>query len=449
MINYINDSVVPRRLLFATALLAVAFVLSHASNASAQSPVTTNGGTIGKIPKWTTSTLLGDSVITESAAGNVGIGTTNPLYKLDIFGGVASQLHLTSNGTSNGLYLFANGGDAYYLGGASFDGAQWIAKSSVASVFAEANGQFVFYNNSGLTAGNGFAPTERMRLDYGGRLGIGTPTPAYLLDVAGSTNTPFRVRDSADREYFSTTTRTGTFGTAPVVNLASSRLIIDGSGPDGNNDTILRRLVNSLIFNPSDHPNFPGAFMVRQVGGSSILYVDQNANGNIGIGTTTPTAKLHVIGDGKVTGNLTVDGNIAAKYQDVAEWVPASEQIATGTVVVLDSTRSNQVISSTQAYDTRVAGVISEKPGIALGERGDNKVLVATTGRVRIKVDASRGPIHIGDLLVTSDIPGMAMKSEPVSIGGVQIHRPGTLIGKALEPLAKGQGEILVLLSLQ
>jgi hypothetical protein len=41
------------------------------------------------------------------------------------------------------------------------------------------------------------------------------------------------------------------------------------------------------------------------------------------------------------------------------------------------------------------------------------------------------------------------MKSVPVEIGGVRIHRPGTLIGKALEPLEKGTGEILVLLSLQ
>ena len=66
-----------------------------------------------------------------------------------------------------------------------------------------------------------------------------------------------------------------------------------------------------------------------------------------------------------------------------------------------------------------------------------------------MKVDATKSPIHIGDLLVTSDIPGVAMKSEPVNLGSVQIHRPGTLIGKALEPLEKGRGEILVLLSLQ
>jgi hypothetical protein len=98
---------------------------------------------------------------------------------------------------------------------------------------------------------------------------------------------------------------------------------------------------------------------------------------------------------------------------------------------------------------TRAWRESSEKPGIALGEGGANKVLVATTGRVLVKVDASNGPIHIGDLLVTSDIPGLAMKSEPITIGNRKMHMPGTLIGKALEPLAKGSGRILVLLSLQ
>lgn len=107
------------------------------------------------------------------------------------------------------------------------------------------------------------------------------------------------------------------------------------------------------------------------------------------------------------------------------------------------------LVPSSVSYDTRVAAVVSKQPGIALGEKSDGKVLVATTGRVRVKVDASKGPIHVGDLLVTSDIPGVAMKSQPVNLGGVQFHRPGTLIGKALEPLDKGRGEVLVLLSLQ
>jgi hypothetical protein len=93
--------------------------------------------------------------------------------------------------------------------------------------------------------------------------------------------------------------------------------------------------------------------------------------------------------------------------------------------------------------------VISAKPGLALGESGEDKVLVATTGRVRVKVDATRAPIRVGDLLVTSDTTGYAMKSEPFVVNGRSIHSPGTIIGKALQPLEKGTGEIMVLLSLQ
>ena len=64
-------------------------------------------------------------------------------------------------------------------------------------------------------------------------------------------------------------------------------------------------------------------------------------------------------------------------------------------------------------------------------------------------LDASKAPIRISDLLVTSDVPGVAMKSIPVEFAGRKLHMPGTIIGKALEPLEKGKGEILVLLSLQ
>ena len=129
--------------------------------------------------------LYSSSTSNSYFAGNVGIGTSTPLHSLDIFGGAASQVHLTSNGSSNGMYLFANGGDAYYIGGATFDGSQWVAKSTAASVLSEASGSFVFYGNTGLTSGSAFTPTERVRIDSAGSVGIGTSSPSAALHVIG------------------------------------------------------------------------------------------------------------------------------------------------------------------------------------------------------------------------------------------------------------------------
>ena len=197
----------------------------------------------------------------------------------------------------------------------------------------------------------------------------------------------------------------------------------------------------------SFYPWVNSLFLADETAAAVRLAID--TNGNVGLGTSFPSSKLHVVGSAYVTGNLTVDGNIAAKYQDVAEWVPAREAIPAGNVVILDADHPNHVLTSSRAYDTRVAGVVSATPGLILGEGGEGKVMVATTGRVRVKVDATKGAIRIGDLLVTSDKEGVAMKSQPLDLAGTPIHRPGTLIGKALEPLEKGIGEILVLLSLQ
>ncbi|HVR39271.1 MAG TPA: hypothetical protein VMU84_09260, partial [Thermoanaerobaculia bacterium] len=170
--------------------------------------------------------------------------------------------------------------------------------------------------------------------------------------------------------------------------------------------------------------------------------------GKVGIGTATPGYQLHVVGNARVDGQLT-GTSIQATYQDVAEWVPSREDLAPGTVVVLDTAIGNSVLKSSKRYDTMVVGVVSAQPGILLGVAGDEKEQIATTGRVRVKVDATSAPIRVGDLLVTSDKPGMAMRSQPIDVGGTLIHRPGTIVGKALEALQSGEGEVLVLLSLQ
>jgi hypothetical protein len=160
------------------------------------------------------------------------------------------------------------------------------------------------------------------------------------------------------------------------------------------------------------------------------------------------TNALNVNGSAHFNGTVT-GTNIKAHYQDVAEWVPSTTDLTPGTVVILNRGKDNEVMASSTAYDTTVAGVVSAQPGITLGVEGEGKEQIATTGRVIVRVDARTRPILVGDLLVTSDTPGTAMPSEPMHINGRPFHQPGTIIGKALQPLEGGIGEILVLLSMQ
>ncbi|HKC65849.1 MAG TPA: hypothetical protein VKB86_19555, partial [Pyrinomonadaceae bacterium] len=339
-------------------------------------------------------------------SGNVGIGTTNPSsYRLNLAGDNSSSYPILRLQNTQ-----ANGHSWWLYSGA-------FGVQDALGIYDETAGSY------------------RMFFDGGGKVGIGTSNPSNHLTVQGGTNA------------FPSTS--GSNGADTFLRITNSVGGPTGGALDFGQNGMSGSWLQSR--NAGDYTsNFP-------------LLLNPNG-GNIGIGKSNPTAKLDVNGDTQVTGNISVTGTnagnitatgtitggiIQATYQDVAEWVPSTHALSAGTVVILNPTKTNEVMASTIAYDTRVAGVVSERPGLALGEAGKDKSLVATTGRVKVMVDASKSPIHVGDLLVTSDEEGVAMKSEPVDVGGVKLHRPGTLIGKALEPLEGGKGKILVLLSLQ
>ena len=339
--------------------------------------------------QWSPNDSTGSTATT--GAGRVGIGTTPDKGKLHVAldegvtAGEHGIIYASKPNQTGGIYM------GYRANGTAVTGG-YLRSTALLPLFLGTN-----------------STPEAMTISNNGLVGIGTATPSTAKLVIS--------------------------GTAGLTGL-------DLSSTDQYAE--MRVIRNSL--NPSDKD----LYLQWQAGaGSKTHFFSDNAEtmtinaGNVGIGTAAPAARLHVAGD------IRIDGNINAKWQDVAEWVPSTQKLAVGTVVVVDAGGNNRVLASTSAYDTSVAGVITGQPGLLLGEGGEGKVKVATTGRVKVKVDATRAPVRAGDLLVSSSVPGVAMRSEPVSLGGVSMHRPGTIIGKALEPLAGGTGEILVLLSLQ
>jgi len=155
---------------------------------------------------------------------------------------------------------------------------------------------------------------------------------------------------------------------------------------------------------------------------------------------------------GEFVGNVSVTGRVTANDvflsgADCAEEFDAAGDLEPGTVTVLDD--DGALCACQHPYDKRVAGVISGAgefaPAIVLDRRQSTRrrAPVALVGKAYCKVDASDGPIAVGDLLTSSATPGHAMRAADPT------RAFGSIIGKALKPLPAGRGLLPILVALQ
>jgi hypothetical protein len=170
-----------------------------------------------------------------------------------------------------------------------------------------------------------------------------------------------------------------------------------------------------------------------------------------------------------VQGNGTTTARAAhiSRGVQLCEMMPVrggARSVEPGDVLVIDPASRRTLAQSSKARSTLVAGIYCADPGVVGSSRGwmrdgaadDERVSVysledladqfdevplAVVGVVPCKVSAENGAISLGDLLVTSDTAGHAMRDETPA--------PGTIVGKALGRLDVGTGTIDVLVTLQ
>ena len=202
--------------------------------------------------------------------GNVGIGTTSPDDNLNIESNTGGVLRLGSSDTTMAAGEIA-GGINFYKADTSVGGAG--VPSYIRCVANDAGGTFDLLLHTGDTGGS---YNGDLILKYNGNVGIGTTSPKTRLHIH-STIPTIRLSNT-------------------TVNSANSGTIEFGEEHDSAND-------------PRFKIHYDGAtnkfHIVSGNPATAARLTILRDNGNIGIGTTAPTQKLHVAGNIIATGEVT------------------------------------------------------------------------------------------------------------------------------------------------
>jgi hypothetical protein len=197
----------------------------------------------------------------------------------------------------------------------------------------------------------------------------------------------------------------------------------------------------------NDANTSPALEIEQQGTGSGLIISNTNSNAASSLATFKKNgfnrARIDGAGKGFFNGGTQNSGADLAEAFDVTG---NRNDYEPGDVLVISTDKDRTVEKSSSSYSTLVAGVFATKPGVLLTEEDietdiSDKVPMGVVGVIPTKVCLEGGEIKRGDLLVTSSIPGVAMKA------AIETVKPGQVIGKALEnfnSLSTGKIKVLV-----
>ncbi len=382
--------------------------------------------------------------MTIRTGGNVGIGTTTPQSLLSVQGGASPTLTLTSDSATGDA-----GTPAIILATALNATKRYTIQRNASTGFLDFKGGESSASGYTFNVNNG---TEVVRISNAGYLGIGTTSPAYMLDVGlfGSTGSIMargRINENASDKGVQ-------IGYGPSDD--SPRFWL-GNGSSTQNWQIDNNAGTMRFFTPG------------------VVRMAMTSTGNVGV-NATPSFRLHVNGSIGFQG-ISVLGSetlVPLCYNtstfevkrstavntcdgadgDIAEYYGTEGEVLRGEIVMLGTTVASRqyliknpspaetalapytintakVRRATSEDRDRIIGAVPTAP-FTIGSdeiaAKDHPEQVALVGHVPIKMTLDGGNIEIGDPITVSESrAGWGMKAVST----------GKIIGWALEPFSK------------
>ena len=338
--------------------------------------VATGTGTVNYLPKWsnTTGGLVNSQIFDNGT--NVGIGTASPSSLLFIQSSSQPTITLKTTATSGGarrtFFDKKDGNDSGWRMGYYGDAV---------------SGPLIFSPINTGTVGTGVVTVLNT-----GSVGIGTTNPTARLDIVDSTGMILRHSETANtsgavRLIGGSYTGNGMTGIVFGANLNNNALNYGGS--------------TALAEPATQHQFYVGTYGTKAVG-TEVMRIENN--GNVGIGTTTPTQKLHVFS--------TTAFQIQVQRSGVASGLIGISALTANSTgdLLFDTTQASQGF----AFRTRDSGnTIINALGIDRnGNVGINVLNPATKLDVRGQVSADLGSLtnpaysFVGDLNTGLYSPG-------------------------------------------
>jgi hypothetical protein len=339
-----------------------------------------------------------------------------------------------SRGTTFGSRTIVASGDI--LGSTNYDGADGTNFITAANIFAQVDGtpgtndmpgRLCF----GTTADGASSPTERMRIDSSGNVGIGTSSPGYKLDVLGNVNR--FAGASVDGIFLSTVAATDTsFYGANYFN---------NNGTEGVNAS--GRASWRIATLTAGSPTFSIGYRApNAAAGTFTDAMTLDASGNLLVGTTTPV--FNAAGRGLIT----INGSSAAALGFTAGAVDKGIILHTGTDMIMSNSVSGAMTFQTNnteraridssgnffvnktSVDDSVAGVTLQSAGTVRCSRPDSLAVFN-----RLSTDGT-----LVEFLQAGALEGsISVSGSTVTYGGGHLARFGQLPDGSEDPtLLKG-----------